>query len=441
MKASFKSSHSSKTGQFFAKTRSAFLWTRLLNIPFWAIFNILPVILVKDLHASLFQLNVIVILKPISSLFSPYWSQSIYERQDRLVPNLVWANILKFLPFLFFPWWNNPWPFVFSFGIYMLFVRGVIPAWMEIIKLNVQGTARERLFAFGSAIDYLGSAILPIAFAWILDAYDQSWRWIFFSTACLGILSTLALTQIPRKRLQGKMTEVEKLPFSQQLLKPWKMAWKLICERRDFASFQYGFMIGGSGLMLMQTTLPLFFVEALKLSYTEILVAVTICKAAGFAISSPFWVKKFDKMNIYYSSSWTTLIGACSIGLLICAIYHPIWLYVSYFVYGIMQAGSELCWHLSGPLFAKDKDSSTYSSTNVLSVGLRGCVAPLLGTLIYSLTNAITVMVIGSLMCLLATERMRAYGKRYCGGKGKEQFGLSNESEKNEETEPVLIKS
>ena len=164
-----------QTGNFLAKTRSAFLWTRLLNIPFWVIFNMLPIILYKDLHATPFQITAIIALKPIASLFSPYWSISVSQRQDRLVSNLVWANILKFLPFLFFPWLDNPWLFVLAFGFYMMFVRGVIPSWMEIIKLNIQGTAREKVFAFGSAMDYVISAILPLAFGWVLDDYHNSW--------------------------------------------------------------------------------------------------------------------------------------------------------------------------------------------------------------------------------------------------------------------------
>lgn len=186
-----------KKADFLEKTRSAFLWTRLLNIPFWAIFNMLVIILYKDLHATPLQITAFVAIKPIASLFSPYWSLSIYQRPDRLVSNLVWANIFKFFPFLCFPWLTNNWLFVLAFGCYMLFARAVIPAWMEVIKLNIKGTAKERIFALGSAMDYLGSAILPLAFGWLLDDYEGSWRWIFFGAAVVGIISTLFLFRIP----------------------------------------------------------------------------------------------------------------------------------------------------------------------------------------------------------------------------------------------------
>lgn len=53
-----------------------------------------------------------------------------------------------------------------------------------------------------------------------------------------------------------------------------------------------------------------------------------------------------------------------------CAQYHVIMLYVAYGLYGVMQAGSELGWHMSGPCFAQEKDSTVFSSTNVLMVGI-----------------------------------------------------------------------
>lgn len=398
---------------FVDKTRTAFLWTRLLNIPFWTIFNMLVIILYKDLHATPLQITAIIAIKPIASLFSPYWSSLIYQRRDRLVSNLVWANILKFFPFLTFPWLNNTWLFVLAFGSYMLFARAVIPAWMEIIKLNIKGTAKEKIFAFVSAIDYIGSAILPIAFGWILDDYQGAWRWVFFGSAFIGILSTLFLFRIPVEHIDVPAKSQTQQPISiwEEIAKPWKHSWRLLRERPDFAKFQIGFMLGGGGLMFMQTSLPAFFVDVLQLSYMKIAMAVTVCKAVGFAASSPLWVKWYDKVNIFKVSSRVTLFAAAFPLLIMAATTHVFWVYAAYIAYGMMQAGSELSWHMSGPAFAKEEDSSLYSSTNVLTVGIRGCFIPLLGNCIYTMTNSVTVMLISFLLCMLATERLWNYSK------------------------------
>jgi hypothetical protein len=39
-----------------------------------------------------------------------------------------------------------------------------------------------------------------------------------------------------------------------------------------------------------------------------------------------------------------------------------------------MQAGSDLSWHISGPVFSKEKESTLFSGTYVLAVGISGMV-------------------------------------------------------------------
>lgn len=402
-----------KYKDFFRKTRSIFLWSRFLNTPFYTIYSMLFIILYKELHATPFQITTLIVLKPLASLFSPYWSAWIEKRQDRLIPNLVWANILKYVPFLCFPWFQNVWWCIFSFGFYIIFLRGVTPAWMEIIKLNIQGKSRERVFAVGSTIDYLGSAVLPITFGWILDDYAGSWSWIFFTTACIGILSTFLLAYIPLNNEGSPALIKSSFSIKNSIIKPWKTSWALIKERPDFGRFQVGFMLGASALMMIHSVLPVYFVDTLNLSYKEIMFAIALCKGVGFALSSPFWVKLFHKINIYSFCSLVTFCAALFPVILFCGYFHSLAPYIAYIIYGTMQAGSELSWNLSGPYFAKNQDSSSYTSLNVLTIGIRGCVAPVLGSLICFLTNAPTVMVIAFLLCALATERMRKYGKRY----------------------------
>lgn len=370
------------------------------------------IILYKELHATPFQITAIIVLKPMASLFSPYWSAWVEKRQDRLVSNIVWANILKYVPFLCFPWFHNVWWCIFSFGFYMVFLRGVTPAWMEIIKLNIQGKTRERVFAIGSTIDYFGGAVLPVTFGWILDDYSGSWSWIFFATACVGILSTLLLAYIP---LNSEINSVNTASFNfkNAIVKPWKSSWTLMKERPDFGKFQVGFMLGGSALMMMHTVLPVYFVDVLELSYKEIMFAIALCKGVAFALTSPFWVRLFHKINIYNFCSIVTFFAALFPLILFCGYFHISAPYIAYIIYGTMQAGSELSWNMSGPYFAKNFESSSYSSLNVLTVGIRGCVAPVLGTVIGSFTNSTTVMAIAFVLCLIASERMRSYGKKY----------------------------
>jgi MFS family permease len=393
------------------RTRSAFLWTRILGIPFWGLINFLSIILYKDLHISAFQVILIITLKPMSALLSPYWSQVVYQRPDRMVSNLVWANILRYLPFLFIPWIDSPWIIIAAFALCMTLYRGVIPSWMETIKCNLPATTRERLIASGTIIDYGGAIVLPLCFGLLLDGYDHSWRWLFPLTAAIGLFSTIFIYRIPQFSLAKEPCSTESdlwSCFKEHLIQPWKQLWKLMRENSAYASYQIGFMfLGGTGLIIVQPALPVYFVDVLNLSYTEMFLALTAFKGIGVAIASRFWVRLFQNKNFYFFSSLVTGIAILFPLLLLGAQIHIVLLYAAYTIYGVMQAGSELGWHMSGPVFAGEKDSTIFSGTNVLTVGIRGCLIPPLGALLLSSTSPLVVMLVASLMCAAATVYLR----------------------------------
>jgi len=405
------------------KTRAAFVWTSILNAPFWAVFNMLPFILYKDLHATALQITIIIILKPAVSLIALYWSSFIERRADRLLANIIWARAIGHLPFLFFPFIDNPWYFIAAFGFYMALSRGTVPAWMEILKINIPNNFRGRVFAYSNAISHVGAAIIPFALGGLMDGYAQSWRWIFPVAALISLGAILFKLRIPA--LMQKSDDIEQnsvipspslnqqlVNFRQQMLKPWKSAWKLICRRPDYTHFQLGFMLGGSGLIIMQPSLPVFFMDKLDLSYTELAVALTLCKGLGFAISSSSWSRLLNKIDIYRFNSWVTLLAFMFPLCLLAAQGSLIWLYGGYILYGVMQAGSEMSWNLSGPLFAKDEDSSVYTNINVMSVGLRGCFVPIIGSILAYFFHASGVMLIGSALCFVAALCMAYYSRQ-----------------------------
>jgi hypothetical protein len=396
------------------KTRVAFVWTSILNTPFWAIFNMLPFILYKDLHASPLQVTTIIILKPAVSLFALYWSTLIEKRRDRLISNLIWARVISHLPFFFFPFVHNPWFFIASFGLYMMFSRGAVPAWMEVLKLNIPDVSRQQVFAYGSALGYIGAAVIPFALGGLMDTYFQSWRWIFPATALISLGAILFKNQIPILCDSPPLNELRTptISWQQHLLKPWKSAWNLICRRPDFARYQLGFMLGGSGLIVMQPALPVFFMDRLDLTYTELAVALTLFKGIGFAMASSAWARLMNKIDIYRFNSWVTLLAFVFPLCLLAAQMNLSWLYGGYLLYGVMQAGSEMSWNLSGPLFAKDEDSSVYSSVNVLTVGLRGCFVPAIGSLIAYQVHATGVILLGGVLCLFSAFFMARYSRQ-----------------------------
>ncbi|MBA3958135.1 MAG: MFS transporter [Parachlamydiaceae bacterium] len=365
----------------------------------------LAVILYKEMHITPFQITVIIALKPISALFAPYWSLRIYRQKDRLISNIIYAAVLQYTPLLFFPWITSSWLIILAFGIYMMLNRGVMPTWMELFKRNMPPVTRENTFSYGSIVEYLGSVIVPVCLGVLLDTYGFAWNWLFPFAALLGLCSIYFLAQIPLSA-DTTTTGEDLKPLKFQLTQPMRFSWDLLVQRPDFTRFQIGFMLGGGGLMVMQPALPPFFVDVLQLSFTQMGIAVAAFKGVGFVLTAPFWAKLFRRLNIYYFSGIVTALAALFPLLLISSQYYLNLLCVAYLIYGVMQAGSELSWHMSGVVFAKDSDSTVFSSTNVLAVGIRGCFFPFLGSFLYSMTNATTVMAAGAILCVLATHSL-----------------------------------
>jgi hypothetical protein len=77
-----------------------------------------------------------------------------------------------------------------------------------------------------------------------------------------------------------------------------------------------------------------------------------------------------------------------------------------------MQAGSELGWHMSGLFFAKDKESALFSSTNLVTSGIRGCIVPALGALLLTFIPCVGVLSLGIGVCLFATWHLFLQSKK-----------------------------
>ncbi|MEX1013000.1 MAG: MFS transporter [Waddliaceae bacterium] len=388
------------TDAFCKDTSRAFIWNRVLNIPFWTLITALPFILYKDMHASKLQLTLVIALKPISALIAPYWSMWVEERKDRLLSNIFWANLLRYIPLLFCPWMHSPWQVIAAFFFYMILSRGSTPAWMEMMKNRLPKESHARVFQTGSTLEYLGTALLPFVMGSFLDSDRVPWQWMFSISALLALASTLFIKRIPKvvedRQKVGRS-------FREHVINPWLRLRTILSDRPDFSMYIKGFMLGGAGLMILHPALSLYFVDVLELSYTEMLLALGLCKGIGFAISSPFWTGYFQRVNIYFFSGVIALLAACFPVLLFFASSQLSFLYVAYLLYGIMQSGSELSWHMSGPYFSKDEDSSSYSAINMLTVGLRGCIVPFIGGLLLSFFGSVYVLGIGAIFCMMGS--------------------------------------
>ena len=139
------------------------------------------------------------------------------------------------------------------------------------------------------------------------------------------------------------------------LIKPWKQAWNLVLSEHDYRSYLILFVLGGAGLAALQPILPVFFKDNLQLSYSQLTLAICICKGIAFALTSPYWAKWMNRISIYQVNFFVNLFSCVFILFILATNSSIYWLYLAYVMYGAMQAGYEISWNLSGPIFSKEK--------------------------------------------------------------------------------------
>lgn len=382
--------------------RRALVSTSLLNEPLFTLYGLIAFILYKDLGASAFQIALMTMLKPVVTILSFYWSASL-ARGGNLKSNVLWAGFLMRAPFLLCPWIDSVWFVIGAAVNYMFFYRAGIPAWLEIIKRNMDPGKRGKLFSISSGMAYAEGVVLSLAVGSLLDHNSQVWKLLFFGTSFLGLFVLLIQSRLP---MEETKKEGESLSLKEIITRPWKDSYRLMRDRPDFSRFQWGFMICGLGIMLIQPTLPIFAIDALGVSYMEIAGAISIAKGLGFALSSLIWAKWIDRVHILRLSSIVFLsVGLFPI-LLSFSVWSIGWFYLAYFWYGVGQGGSHLVWNMSGPVFSGKEDSSRYTGVNVVLAGLRGAIAPSLGGMFLLLWGPVVVLWIGGILSFYSGIRL-----------------------------------
>ena len=386
--------------EYVKKTKWELIWSAILNAPLFSMYSLTIFILRKDLKATVFHLALLTMLRPTMAFISYYWSSYVFNREDKLRANFLGASFLGCFLFLLFPFVSGIWFVIFTSAIFMLFYRAKTPAWMEIVKLNIEKEKREKLYAFSTSIAYFVGPVLAFIFPPILAQNTNMYKNLFFIAGVFGLLNVLILSKLPINFKNKNFENLKKEKI--QFLKPLKEGFSLLKSRPDFFVFQLGYMLAGFGLMLIQPIIAIFCVDKLNISHFEFAIAILIFKDMGFVISSPIWGRLFTKFSVLKLSAYMFVFFALFMITITFSVFNILWLYIAFLLYGIASSGSHLLWNLSGPIFAGNENSSKYTSINVVMTAIRGSIAPTLGSLLVLFIPEISIFLIGAVFCLFS---------------------------------------
>ena len=358
--------------------RYLYLANRTLSSPLEALFTLLIFILSKDAGATAWQITLLACSKPIVSLFAFQASSLVIGRSDRIRVYLLAIQSIGCLPCLLFPWVENVWFYIASYALFTASQRAAFPAWNELLKGKIGTSQMASTIAKGSSLHYFLILSVPLLSSFWLDFDPVLWKYLFSAAAslqALNILLTLFLQPEPRSEIALVKTS------------PWKEGFKILAQRPDYARYLLMFFLGGAGLIAIQPILPIFVRDVLQLSYKELTLAISLCKGITFIGTAAIWARWSSRMSLYRLNGYVNAASCFFIAFLMLSDGYLGFLYLAFLLYGAMQAGCKISGNLSGPLFSKEKESTT-SSLNLALVGIRGCICPVMAQLLFSYTNA-----------------------------------------------------
>ena len=265
-------------------------------------------------------------------------------------------------------------------------------------KKNIFPNKWAGAFSLGSMISYSSGVIFTLLFMEIVDIDQMMWKILFYVSLLSGIIGVCL-----QSLLFDNDQDIDKNTFIKNinLIEPIKDSLRLLKKNHKFRDFQWAFMIGGLGLMIIKPVLPIYITKTLGLKYADLMVAFCIYKAFGFVLSTPIWSRiiKIGSYNIFLFIIFFTFF--LYVTFLSYSLHSLNYLFLGYLIYGIAQAGSHMIWNLSGPLFSENDSSSRYTAVNIFMVGIRGLIGPFIGVQLLLFYSPRSIFLLSSLLFLV----------------------------------------
>ena len=286
------------------RTKLVLLWMNLSSEPLIAIYSMIPFILRKEIGATTYQIVLFSTLSPILAVFSFYWGAWLSHRKNKLLPNLIGAWILARVPFLFFPYIDSFTAMFICCCIYQLFSRASTPALMEILKRNIGKNTREYAFSLYYGLSVIEGVLIGFLLTEVLEFSNNNWKIIFLICSLISLSSVILQLRVKVPKDKETLFPPLKKNF---IIHPIRESFQLMQTRRDFALFQWGFMIGGFALMLISPVRSIYIADLLPVSIADVALARCVFVGLGIAASSLVWRKALELFGIQRLIVWILL--------------------------------------------------------------------------------------------------------------------------------------
>jgi MFS family permease len=309
------------------------------------------------------------------------------------------------------------WIFALQICLSRVFMSGVVTAQAGLWRSNYPKTHRGRITAGLQVVRTLMSLPVILGCGLLFDRDESAYRWFYPAIACVGALGLLILRRI---HVRGEAAAMARraansdgpdadaalaAPFGLlSLMSPRQVLGRMReALRQDprFARYCTAQMcIGSANLMIMPVN-TIVLTKVLDLTYTASNGLLDIIPRVAMILVLPFWARLFDRVGVLRfrvvnSACWCGSLLFCGLGAFFAMLHQHgaavlaaamIAYYVGRAADGLAQSGGAIAWYIGHLHFAEDDKAELYMGIHVSLTGLRGLLAPLLGTLLYTVID------------------------------------------------------
>ncbi len=375
------------------------------------------VVAAKYFQASPLLIAVITAAPMFGNIAALVWSE--LSRTRRMVPfvnvlqggvvlSIAAASLTRLLP-------QSPgggvagWAFALDIILVRVLASGIVTVRSAIWRANyprhIRGQIVGRISMVATAVlamtTFLGSSWLdhnPEAFAYlypIAAALGAIGIWQFSKIRVRQERSALRRQQLytPRPENLAQTDESNVLNYQPNgeprgVVQFFAEAWRILRQDKQFRDYQRWQFLSGFSFMMLAPPLVFMVSKEMTKPATEYLLATIVLQILPMAVSLPFtqiWSPLFDRVHITRFRVGQGMVSVLAQGVLFLgAIYGQLWIVaIAQMLIGISNAGGNLAWNLGHNDFAPPEKTATYMGVHVMLTGLRGCVAPFAGVLLY----------------------------------------------------------
>jgi hypothetical protein len=250
-------------------------------------------------------------------------------------------------------------------------------------------------------------SLTTLAGAALLDWRPDSYALIYLLCAILGLVG---VWQFSRVKVRGEAAVLERVnaPFAVNDADPEsshvepmprvpklgpvsmvRTAVELLRADKLFRRYQHAQMLQGTSFMMMQPALNKLVSTEMTDPRSEYMLATLVVQFIPFVVSTLMiqpWAHLFDRMNIVRFRSLQSVSALITHACIVIGVMSGnLWMVaIATAVLGVSMAGASLAWNLGQNAFATPEKVGTYMGVHLMLTGLRGMLAPFVGTILFS---------------------------------------------------------